>query len=111
MDRYGISPSSFATQTETIEAHTPELCVARTRILDYFQSPAQRRLEKIFNWERHYELRPDRALIKYLRAVQREIALSDSNPHLLLIDGSPIENSILKRNYPELRCESSQFAE
>jgi len=101
---YGLSPSSFATQTETIEAHAPELCVARTRVLDYFQSPQQRRLDKIFNWERHYELTPDRALIKYLRNVGREIALSDGNPHLLLMDGSPVENSLLKRNYPELRC-------
>lgn len=101
---YGISTSSFATQTETIESHTPELCIARTAVLDYFLSPQQRRLEKIFNWERHYELRPDRELIKYLRAIQREIAYSDPNPHLFLLDGSPVEQSLIKRNYPELRC-------
>ncbi|KAH9261268.1 hypothetical protein BASA81_000972 [Batrachochytrium salamandrivorans] len=101
---YGLSPATFATQTETIEVHCPEICLARTRVLDYFNSPQQRRLEKIFNWERHYELKPDRELIKYLRAVQREIANSDPNPHLLLVDGSPVEGSLLKRNYPELRC-------
>lgn len=101
---YGLSPASFATQTETIEVHCPEICLARTRVLDYFNSPQQRRLEKIFNWERHFELKPDRELIKYLRAVQREIANSDPNPHLLLVDGSPVEGSLLKRNYPELRC-------
>ena len=77
--------------------------MARTRVLDYFQSPAQRRLDKIFNWERHYELKPDRALIKYLRNVQREIGYSDANPQMLMIDGAPVENSIIKKNYPELR--------
>ena len=38
-------------QCETIELHTAELSVARTAVLDYFQSPAQQRLEKIFTWE------------------------------------------------------------
>jgi hypothetical protein len=52
---FGLSVANFATQTETIEvfnvnggeecgqAHYPELCVARTAVLDYFQSPQQRR--------------------------------------------------------------------
>ena len=47
---------SFATQSETIEVHYPELSVARTAVLDYFQSPSQNRLEKIFSWEDEFIL-------------------------------------------------------
>jgi hypothetical protein len=44
---FGINVGTFAMQCETIEIHTPELCVARTAVLDYFQSPQQRKLEKV----------------------------------------------------------------
>jgi len=43
---FGIGVSTFATQSETLELHTPELAIARTAVLDYFQSPAQTRLGK-----------------------------------------------------------------
>ena len=33
---YGLSTGKFASQSETIEVHTPELNVARTAVLDYF---------------------------------------------------------------------------
>ena len=48
---FGVGVGSFATQSETIELHSAELSIARTAVLDYFQSPAQRRLQKIFFWE------------------------------------------------------------
>jgi hypothetical protein len=48
---FGIGVGVFATQTETIEAHCPELVCARAAILDYFDSPLQRKLDKIFHWE------------------------------------------------------------
>ena len=34
----------------------------------------QRRLDKIYDWESKFALRPTRSLIKYLRAVLRESA-------------------------------------
>ena len=37
-----------------MEIHVPELVAARTAVLDYFRSPAQRRLDKIYNWEDRY---------------------------------------------------------
>lgn len=89
---YGVSVGSFATQSETIESHSPELCVARTAVLDYFQSPAQRRLEKIFSWEENYPLLPGKNLITYLRMVSRDMAFGTSQPHLLLVDGLPIKS-------------------
>ena len=73
-------------------------------MLDYFRSPLQRSLQKIFSWETHYELKPDRNLIKYLRNIQREIGHGDSATHTLLLDPAPVEQSILKKNFPELRC-------
>ena len=54
---FGISVGTFAEQTETIEVHQPELHVARTAVLDYFQSPSQRRLAKIYSWENHFIMR------------------------------------------------------
>ena len=48
---FGIGVGTFATQTETIEVHCPELVCARAAILDYFDSPLQRKLDKIFHWE------------------------------------------------------------
>ena len=62
---YGLSVGTFAEQTETIEAHYSELNVARTAVLDYFQSPAQQELSKIFSWENHFQLRPGKHLIQY----------------------------------------------
>ncbi len=100
---FGIGVGAFSTQTETIEMHTPELVIARAAILDYFDSPVQRKLEKIFAWEEKYVLAPGRPLIKYLRMITREIAMPSTNPHALLCDQLPESSKILK-NYPELRC-------
>ena len=53
---FGLSFSSFDTQTETLEVHAPELCVARTAVIDYFSSPQQAMLQKIFTWEDHHDV-------------------------------------------------------
>ena len=99
---FGIGVGLFASQTETIEVHTPELVVARAAILDYFDSPLQRKLEKVFHWEESYELLPGRNLVKYLRMIAREIAMSHANPHVWLCDDVP-ESSKIFKNFPELR--------
>ena len=100
---YGLSVGSFATQSETIEVHYAELSVARTAVIDYFQSPSQKRLEKIFSWEEDFVLKPGQHLIKYLRMISREIALPISKPYAQLCDGLP-DTSHLMKNYPELQC-------
>ncbi len=64
---FGLSISTFAEQSETMEVHSPELSVARCAVLDYFMGPAQRRLEPIFDFERKYKLKPSR----YLKKVSR----------------------------------------
>lgn len=92
---YGISISTFAYQCETLEIHTPELSIARTAILDYFQSPNQRRYEKIFSWEEEYILKPGKNLIKYLRLVSKEIGLPIFKPHHLLLDGAPMTSNLV----------------
>lgn len=99
---FGIGVGVFATQTETIEVHTPALVCARAAILDYFDSPLQRKLDKIFHWEDAYTLAPGRSLVKYLRLIAREIAMSNTNPHIWLCDDVPESSKILK-NFPELR--------
>jgi len=100
---FGLSVTTFAQQTENIEIHLPELCVAQTAILDYFQSPQQSKLHKIFSWENSHSLKPNRSLIKYLRNICHEIASGEPAPHKLLLDTLP-DSSLLMKNYPELRC-------
>jgi hypothetical protein len=100
---FGTTVGTFAEQTETMEIHAPELSVARTAVIDYFQSPLQQRLEKIFDWETSFELKPTRPLVKMLRHLCRAVALSYPRPHLLLLDGSP-ERSMLLKQYPEMRA-------
>jgi hypothetical protein len=72
-----------------------ELSVARTAVLDYFQSPAQVRLEKIFAWEEDFILKPGKNLIKYLRMVGKEIALPIVRPHTQLCDSQPITSHLV----------------
>eukprot|EP00957_Ditylum_brightwellii_P154233 11737264-Ditylum_brightwellii.AAC.1 len=97
---FGLSVGTFATQSETIEVHTPELAIARTRVLDYFLSPQQRPLAKLMTWENEYTLKPGRQLIKYIRTVAREIAMPAMKPHAKLLDAQPMSSSLLKA-YPE----------
>lgn len=113
---FGISVGSFATQSETIELHTAELSVARTAILDYFQSPAQQLLQKIFSWEEgkfhgivqllnisyvlffqfiEYILRPGKNLIKYFRMVSRDLGVKAVRPQMFLVDGRPMTSHLV----------------
>ena len=73
---FGLSVGTFAEQSETIEVHHPELNVARTAVLDYFQSPMQGQLTKIFAWENHFVLKPGKHTIMYLRNVGYPAAAS-----------------------------------
>ena len=100
---FGISISSFATQCETIEIHSPELSIAKTAVLDYFQSPIQNMLNKLFTWEDEFCLKPTKNLIQYLRNISREIAFPVLNPHQMLLDNHPATSEIMK-NYPEFLC-------
>lgn len=70
---FGLSVGTFAEQTETIEVHYPELNLARTAVLDYFQSPMQKHLLKIFTWENHFVLHPGRNTIQLLRNVSSNV--------------------------------------
>jgi hypothetical protein len=100
---FGISVGSFAEQTETMEVHNPELSVARTAILDYFSSPDQRRLDKIFDWEADFVLRPTRNCQKMLRHICRSLAWTSVAPHILLLDQQP-NRSLLFKQFPEMRA-------
>jgi hypothetical protein len=83
-------------QSETIEIHYPELSVARTAVIDYFQSPAQRRLLKIFSWEETYFLHPGKNLIKLIRMVSREIGLPVGRPQNQLCDSRPTSSHLVR---------------
>lgn len=73
------------------------MSVARTAVIDYFQSPSQIRLEKIFAWEEEYILKPGKNLIKYLRMVGKEIALPIVRPYAQLCDSQPISSHLVSQ--------------
>ena len=58
-------------------------------MIDYFSSPAQERLEKIFIWDEAYFNKPGKSLIKLLRMISRDVALPIVRPYTLLVDGNP----------------------
>ena len=100
---FGVSVDAFVAQAETMEVHTPELHAARTAVLDYFQSPQQRALEKFMQWETDYANVPGKGLVMYLRHVCRDIAHQTPTPHYELCDSLPY-SSVLMKNFPELEC-------
>ena len=109
---YGLDVGSFAIQTATCQIHAPELVAARTAVLDYFRSPSQRRLEKIYDWERDFVLRPTRPGVKYMRSILRESANSAAavgmDAHgtgasgivMMLLTRAPT-SSVIQRDYSE----------
>lgn len=96
---FGISVGSFASQCETLEIHNPELAITRTAVLDYFQSPQQRRLDKIYSWEEHYELKPGKNLIKYFRMIAKEVGFPVQRPHYWLLDSNPITSELVSNDF------------
>jgi hypothetical protein len=60
-------------------------------------------LDKIFDWEEDFVLKPTRPLIKMLRHMCRSLAWTSVSPHLLLVDHRP-ESSFLFKQFPELRA-------
>lgn len=102
MPGFGVSVGTFAEQTETMELHSVELAVARTAVIDYFQSPNQNRLDKIFDWENEFIMKPTRQLIKFIRHVARSAALASGSPHYLLLDQRP-ESSQVGECGPEIK--------
>ena len=108
---YGLSVGSFATQTETMEIHVPELIIARTAVLDYFSSPCQQKLKKIFDWERSFMRSPTRNLIKYVRSIAKESAKNTTGTQMgdnagdfqYLLDGLPTQSEVIY-DYPEFSC-------
>jgi hypothetical protein len=109
---YGLDVGSFATQTATCHVHAPEVLTARTAVLDYFRSPAQRKLDKIYDWERGYALRPTRPMVKYFRSILRESANSVaavemdqggsgiSGVVIMLLSRAPTA-SVIHKDFPE----------
>jgi hypothetical protein len=92
---YGISMASFDTQSETIELHTPELCVARAAILDYFYE--QKSLKKIFNWETGHQL--DEPTAEFVANIATCLAFPTEPKSL--IGYITTRNQLINKNYPE----------
>jgi hypothetical protein len=92
---YGISMASFDTQSETIELHSPELCVARAAILNYFDE--QKSLKKIFNWENGHQL--DEPTAEFISNIATTLAFP-TDPKSI-IGYLTTRNQLINKNYPE----------
>jgi len=100
---FGISMERLAKQSETISVHSPELNVARTEVLDYFQSAYQQNLDTIFPWDEDHWPKPGRHTIRLFRNVCRERGFHRTNPHFILLTRNPITEK-MDKNYYELHC-------
>ena len=94
-DGFGISMAAFDTQSETIELHTPELCVARAAILDYFSD--QKSLKKIFSWENGHHL--DESTSEFITNICATLAFP-TDPRSV-VGYITTRNQLINKNYPE----------
>ncbi len=69
--------------------------IARTSVIDYFQSPEQKRLDKIFSWEEDFILKPGKNLMKYIRAIGKDVGLPLPRPHTQLVDSKPMSSQLV----------------
>eukprot|EP00961_Rhodomonas_salina_P047168 633246-Rhodomonas_salina.2 len=76
-----------------------QVAVCRAALLDYFEGPAQKKLEKIFTWEDSFSLVPSRSTAKWLRLTTRSMVYQNDNPGLLADS-----RSVLLKDYPEIKC-------
>ena len=94
---FGLNLESFGSQSETIEMHTPELNIARTAIIDYFESQYQLPLNKLFNWDQGHRF--EETVGQFLAGVCSDLAFPVSDKHLISYMITP--NALINKNYPE----------
>jgi len=100
---YGLSPGHLAPQTETIEVATPELNVARTAVLDYFEGLASvEGFTPLMSWERGPRVEKETVIFMVELAQRRALTPSLAANYNI---GSPhsLDGAILKQ-YPEAVC-------
>jgi hypothetical protein len=71
------------------------LNIARTSVIDYFQSPEQKRLDKMFAWEEDFILKPGKNLMKYIRAIGKDVGLPLVRPNAQLVDSKPMSSQLV----------------
>ncbi len=101
-----IGTHAFGSQTETIEAHTPELHIARTSVLDYFEELQMGGLQEMWTWERSNSPRGavDQMAaggFAYFAEICNELAFAEGNMAAYMA-GNQYTGSLILKNYPEL---------
>jgi len=91
---YGISTGNFGSQSETIEVHTPELHIARTAVLDYFES---QHVSRMMNWE--VTSLPEEETMKFFGEICGMLAFPLQLPGYLADT-----QGLIMKNYPEFIC-------
>jgi hypothetical protein len=92
---YGISIGAFATQSETVRLTTPELCIARTAVLDYFE--AQIGLTCMFNWNENHRMEP--TVVQFMASICGDLAFPQDDKSF--VGYMTARNSLINKNYPE----------
>jgi hypothetical protein len=97
---FGLSTGKFASQSETMEVHTPELHIARTSVLDYFKDQQNFIPEhhQIFMWE--LAQRSEGSTNTFIAHICAELAFPTNNI-AAYISG---EQYLIFKNYPEFLC-------
>ena len=95
LNRYTIGAAALAQQAAETPCYTPELNVARTKVLDYFAG--QSALKSIMVWETGNKL--DQGTSSYIELICRDHAFprDDSDLRSMLT----VQNALLCKNFPE----------
>lgn len=92
---YGLSLGAFAIQSETVRLYTPELNIARTAVLDYFE--AQQSLTKIFNWDEGHRF--EQSVAQFLASICGDLAFPVDDKSF--VGYMTNRSQLINKNYPE----------
>jgi hypothetical protein len=98
LNRFTLGTAALAMQAATTPCFTPEMNVARTKVLDYFA--AQKALKPLMTWEKGQQV--DAGLAQYMRLVSHDVAFPNDDSDLRSM--LPKWNALLGKNYPEFLC-------
>uniref|UniRef100_A0A7S1J653 ubiquitinyl hydrolase 1 n=1 Tax=Eutreptiella gymnastica TaxID=73025 RepID=A0A7S1J653_9EUGL len=99
---YGGGPGAFAAQTSAGWGANPELCVARTGVLDYFGCLDVPEENLLFTWERgmwHHQ-----ALDDFVSGICNHLAWDQTATHTWDYVTAAGQGALLAKNYPEWAC-------
>ncbi|KAJ9441712.1 putative nucleoredoxin 1-2 [Diplonema papillatum] len=99
---FGFTTGEYAKQSETIKVTSPELLIARTAVLDYFECLHETvpQENKIFLWEAGLDRQAGAANLFFKLAIHEAFPLRSSYQYLYNTEADPMY--LMLKNFPEL---------